>query len=205
MPDSYVYSDRLYARPIENEDLERIAALYLNDKKDDFDSIKDAFDVNNKIDEKKLLRVIRDRIPYYQSVKLSKRKPFSRFVVFDQETDECIGLFGFDSMNINDEMISISENSDEYDNSQDSILISYKIHTNQVNKGYCTEIARELISWFFENFTHTQLLANVYKDNIASHKVLEKLGFEKVFEFKYLGSDVPNVNCLGLLAENLNY
>jgi predicted acetyltransferase len=194
-------SKRLYAKVIKNHDLQTLSSLYIHDDISTFDAIKDAFD-DNKINKQKLIEILQYRIHYYKDVKLSKRKPFSRFLIFDKDTDQCVGIFGFDRMNIEDKIYRTSKNAQKYTLSRKSILISYKIHPHHCNKGFGTEIVTQMIKWFFKNFTHTKILAHLYKNNIPSQRLLEKVGFEKIYEVKYLNSLEPNTDIVGLSNEN---
>ncbi len=195
-------SDRMYTKVIKNFHLEKLASLYVNDKLSTFDSIKNAFD-GDQMNKKKLLEILRNRIEYYEMIKLSKQKPFSRFLVFEQETDQCIGLVGFDFMNIEDRLYPTSKNSKKYDTSSKATLLSYKIHPWHCNKGYGTEIVKEMLKWFFKNFTKTQVLAHLYKENYASHKLLEKIGFDKIYEVKYLGADEMTTDLFGIVKDKI--
>ena len=197
-----VKSDRLYAKVIKNSNLKTLASLYMHDEFSMFDSIKDAFD-DDQINEKKVLEILKYRIEYYDSVKLSKQKPFSRFLIFEKETDQCIGLVGFDFMNIEDQLYPTSKNSKKYDTSAKSILLSYKIHPWHCNKGYGTEIVTAMLKWFFANFTHTQVLAHLYKNNYASRRLLEKIDFEKIYEVKYLGADEMTTDVVGIMRDKI--
>lgn len=50
------------------------------------------------------------------------------------------------------------------------------------NHGYMTEAVGVLADWAFKNSDHEYIIAETDKDNIASHKVLIKNGFEKYEE-----------------------
>lgn len=63
--------------------------------------------------------------------------------------------------------------------------IYYAIHPDEQGNGYATEASKELIHYAFETFDLKYLLASVDPENLASKRVLEKLGFE--FEKKLSG------------------
>lgn len=56
--------------------------------------------------------------------------------------------------------------------------IAYHIHENQWGKGYATEAAKGLIDYCFKTLKMHKLYADTEPSNIASQKVLEKLGFK---------------------------
>lgn len=67
---------------------------------------------------------------------------------------------------------------DIYLNSEESNLwIGYTIHPNFSRKGYAFEIANGIIDWAREK-EFTSILAGVEPDNVASIKLLEKLGLK---------------------------
>jgi len=58
------------------------------------------------------------------------------------------------------------------------IEIGYRYFPSYWNKGYCTEICNELIKYGFQNLNLDKIIAIVHPENIASVRVLEKLGLE---------------------------
>lgn len=57
------------------------------------------------------------------------------------------------------------------------IEILYEIADEYQNNGFATEAAKELIKWFFEVRDDMYLCAIVKVNNIASQRVIEKIGF----------------------------
>ena len=65
------------------------------------------------------------------------------------------------------------------------VEIGYGIDPGHQNKGYTTEAARRLIQWAFEDNCCQRIIApGTRKDNIASNRVLEKLGMKIYQETK---------------------
>jgi len=60
----------------------------------------------------------------------------------------------------------------------DAIEYLYALNYQEWNKGYATEIGRNFIRYYRSNVSDNELIAIVYPDNIASKKVLTKIGFE---------------------------
>ena len=55
--------------------------------------------------------------------------------------------------------------------------IGYWLGEDFWSKGYMTEAALQVIHYTFEELSLTQLWASIYKENIASQRVIEKCGF----------------------------
>ncbi len=55
--------------------------------------------------------------------------------------------------------------------------IGYALMPEHWGKGYATELLAEGVQYFFTNFTNKQLFAITQPENIASEKVLLKVGF----------------------------
>lgn len=63
------------------------------------------------------------------------------------------------------------------DTLDNEVEILYGVSDEYQRKGYCMEAASSLIQWVFENTATTRLSAIVKPENIASEKVIKKLGF----------------------------
>ncbi len=57
--------------------------------------------------------------------------------------------------------------------------IGYGISRTHWGKGYTTEAARAVISWAFETFTLAKVMGRADSRNVASWKVMEKLGMHR--------------------------
>ncbi len=80
------------------------------------------------------------------------------FAVILKETNELIGIceIGFARCN--------------------SAAVAWMINKNHSGKGYCTELGKELFRIAFEQIGLHRLYAHVDSENIASRRVMEKLG-----------------------------
>ena len=57
------------------------------------------------------------------------------------------------------------------------VEIGYGINENHRNKGYATEAAKAIVQFAFEQAEQEELVATISAENIASRRVIEKLGF----------------------------
>ena len=55
---------------------------------------------------------------------------------------------------------------------------------NYQGKGYATEAAKAMIKYMFEKVKIEKISSGAVKDNIASCKIFEKLGFDKICEIE---------------------
>ena len=63
-------------------------------------------------------------------------------------------------------------------------------------RGYATEASNSLLNYVRENTSLRKFRANVYKENIASSKVLQKLGFKQTGEGEVFSlSEQANISC----------
>jgi RimJ/RimL family protein N-acetyltransferase len=69
-----------------------------------------------------------------------------------------------------------------YPNENGEVVIGYSIDENYRCKGYMTEALNGLVLWVFENPEACTIIADTLKSNIASQRVLEKLGMIKYNE-----------------------
>lgn len=67
-------------------------------------------------------------------------------------------------------------------NEKEEVEIGYGIDDEYQNQGYATEAIGELITWAHNQKGVKNVLAETEKENIASHKVLQKLGMTKCSE-----------------------
>lgn len=88
-------------------------------------------------------------------------EPWQVLAIETKSNNKCIGLVGvIPQKKINGEIEILYEIADEYQ-----------------NNGFATEAANELIKWFFETRDNKYLCAIVKVSNIASQRVIEKIGF----------------------------
>lgn len=69
-----------------------------------------------------------------------------------------------------------------YPNEVGEVIIGYGIEEKYRKNGYATEAVGRLIKWIFENQKVKYIIADTEKNNIPSHKVLEKAGANKYKE-----------------------
>jgi len=62
------------------------------------------------------------------------------------------------------------------------VEIGYGMQDEYRCKGYATEAVKELINWAFSFNNVTEVIAETEKNNLPSHRVLEKVGMEKYEE-----------------------
>ena len=93
--------------------------------------------------------------------KMDVKIPFVLLAVELKESGRCIGLIGIGPKR-------------ELDN---EIEILFEIADEHQSRGYITEAGKALIAWTFDNTGIPQLIAIVKHDNLASQRVIAKLGF----------------------------
>lgn len=104
-------------------------------------------------------------------------EPFQVLAVEKNEEKQCIGLIGIaPKRELNNEVEILFAIADEYQ-----------------NKGYATEAGKAIIDWAFQNCVLDYLVAIVKLDNIASQRVIEKLGFKHIEQriIPYDGKPTP--------------
>lgn len=69
-----------------------------------------------------------------------------------------------------------------YPNESGEVIVGYSIEEGYKCKGYMTEAVKALIHWIFQNSDVKAVIADTLKDNIPSHKVLQKIGMVKYKE-----------------------
>jgi 1,6-anhydro-N-acetylmuramate kinase/RimJ/RimL family protein N-acetyltransferase len=63
---------------------------------------------------------------------------------------------------------------------RDIFELGYSILPDEWNKGFATEIARGLADWFFANRPDPRFVAFAYVENLASIRVMQKLGMTEI-------------------------
>lgn len=86
------------------------------------------------------------------------------YFVVEKETNTIVGDIGFKG-----------KPSEEH-----TVEIGYGIIPAAQNKGYATEAVSTLIEWAFASGQVKKIIAECLHDNLASIKVLEKLGMKKI-------------------------
>lgn len=87
------------------------------------------------------------------------------WILEDKKTGNIIGRMGYNNREVNDKI---------------EVEFGYLIDKNYQNQGYATEVGKELIKYGFEKLYFEKINLFIEKDNIASLKLGEKLGFKVV-------------------------
>jgi RimJ/RimL family protein N-acetyltransferase len=70
-----------------------------------------------------------------------------------------------------------------YDNTPE-IEIGYRMLKEHWNKGYATEASKVLLKYGFENLALKKMVSSAHVDNVASRRVMEKIGL-KFMDFRF--------------------
>ena len=146
-------SERLLLKEIDWGDVSDIHKLHSFPEVDKYNTLGLPKDIN---ETKELIR------PFIKEQTVEKRKLYFWKVII-KETQEFIGIAG---MNLSLNEFRLGE-------------IYCKILPSNWNNGYATEISKTLIKSGFEKFKLHKIEAGVATENIASIKVLEKLGMTR--------------------------
>jgi RimJ/RimL family protein N-acetyltransferase len=105
-----------------------------------------------------------EALPYFREllIKNGGTKGFDSWIIVAKESREIVGGIGF----IGDPDLD------------GSIEIGFATNESHRRNGYCLEAAQALVSWAWNQASVTGIAARCEPDNIASKRVLEKLGFQ---------------------------
>lgn len=98
-------------------------------------------------------------------------------VLVRKDTSEAIGIAGF------------TENTNP---NEPGLEFSWFIVPEQQKKGYATEITQEILELAFEQLDIDRVFAETHPENVASNKVLEKLGFVNAGERHHKYNGLPD-------------
>ena len=146
-------SIRLLFSEVTANDLESVHALYSSPEVDQYNTLGIPKDIE---DTKNLIR----RMVYSQ--KEMPRNSYN-WTLTIKETNEFIGMGG---LSLSNNIFKLGE-------------IYFEIMPNFWDNGYATEAANQLISIGFDTFKLHKIEAGVAIDNIASIRVLEKIGMQR--------------------------
>lgn len=121
--------------------------------------------------KKEVARFLKTTIAY------QKKYPYSLFCVFEKDTGDFVGQGGLSHLAFNDK--------------QSDSEIAYRLHKRFWGKGYGTEIAQALVDCGFKYLTIKRLVAFVDPENIASRRVIEKIGMTYTGTIRYYGKERP--------------
>lgn len=148
-----IETERARMRLIQLTDLSDIHALHSLPETDEYN----ALGIPKDIDETK--SIITSWIDQHQSTDATN----NTLAIIEKTTDNFIGLFGLKR--------SIAK--------YKSAEVWYKLHVDYWNQGYATEVLKVIIDYCFETLHLHRVEAGVAVDNIASIRVLEKVGMTK--------------------------
>ena len=105
---------------------------------------------------------------------------YGMWAVFDRKTDRLIGEAGLEHR------IDVNREKFPYDWMFDEKCdeLGFCFAEDLWGQGYCTEVCRAILKYGIETLGHNCFFARAVKENAASVRVLEKLGF-KHYEGKY--------------------
>jgi len=127
-----------------------------------------------------------------------KEMKYIRWSITDINTQAFMGTCGYQSMN---EFNSKAE-------------ISYDLAPEYWHRAYMTEAIFAILQWGFDEFGLNRVEAMIYPGNIASEKLILRLGFKKeglLREYAYFRDTYTDLNLFSLLkkeflnAESFNY
>ncbi len=107
-----------------------------------------------------------------KSIDHQQKHGFSLGNVYDKETGTFVGRAG---------LIYLA-----FDDTQTEIEVGYALLAPYWNKGYATELSRDLIKWGFQHLSVDHLVGVIRPQNERSGRVLEKSGM------KYIGNSLYN-------------
>jgi ribosomal-protein-alanine N-acetyltransferase len=124
-----------------------------------------------------------------KSISHHQKHGFSFGSVFEKETGIFIGQAGIMFL--------------DYDDTQPDVEIGYRLHKRFWNKGYATELSRELIKWGFKHLPVDKLVAVINPQNEKSRHVLEKVSMSYVGKINCYNSEVAKYEiCKNIIEYN---
>jgi len=155
---AFLASERLYLRAFVSSDWENIYQL---DSDPEVMKYLSQYPLDDKSDYPK---IIEGCMAYYQ-----EKPGFGVWAAIEKESEEFIGWF----------MLKKYQYSDDQE-------LGYRLMKKYWGKGYATEMAFQLIEYGFLEKNLPKIVALTHPENIASQKVLEKVGMKyiKTIPFK---------------------
>lgn len=101
-----------------------------------------------------------------------QRNGFGRWLVINKSTQEFLGWCGL-----------------KYDEKLDETDIGFRFFENFWNQGFATESAKACIDYGFKELNLKTIVGRAMKENLASIKVLEKIGLHYEKDFVFDGKD----------------
>ncbi|WP_312089797.1 GNAT family N-acetyltransferase [Chryseobacterium sp.] len=101
-----------------------------------------------------------------------RRNGFGRWAVIEKSTNEFIGWCGL-----------------KYDEKLDETDIGFRFFEHFWNQGFATESAKACIDYGFKELNLKTIIGRAMKENLASVKVLEKIGLQYDRDFDFDGKE----------------
>jgi RimJ/RimL family protein N-acetyltransferase len=159
--DTHIHTSRLYLRELTEQDATALFEL-------DSDPEVHLFLGNQP------LKSMEEALPVIQFIRQQYRENgIGRWAVIERESDQMIGWSGFKL--IRD---TVNGHTAYYD-------LGYRFMRKHWGKGYATEAAKAMVDYGFNTMGLTEIYAIADLENLASRKVLEKVGMMCKGEFMY--------------------
>jgi RimJ/RimL family protein N-acetyltransferase len=100
---------------------------------------------------------------------------FGTWAAIEKSSGEFLGWFGFNPTD---------------SSKPENVELGYRLRRAAWGKGYATEAARALIQKGFDELQVQRVFASTYEDNLASRRVMEKLGMTLVRRFRLSPTDL---------------
>lgn len=94
-----------------------------------------------------------------------KRNSYGRWAVMKKDSNKFLGWCGL-----------------KFDGKETDI--GFRFFEHSWNKGYATESAKACLEYGFNKLNLTEIVGRAMKDNLGSHKVLEKTGLKPYYELE---------------------
>jgi [ribosomal protein S5]-alanine N-acetyltransferase len=153
MNNKILTSTHCHLRPVEKRDLNNMHTLHSMPETDQFNTLG----IPSSIDETEIL------LHHWTTETNSEHPKKYYFVIELNVTDDFVGLAG------------INIGKEKYKNAE----IWFKIHPHFWNRGLATQTAKRLIDFGFQDLQLHRIEAGCAVDNIASVRVLEKIGMTR--------------------------
>lgn len=150
-----IETERLWLRPIEKNDVDRIFLLDSNPEVMKYIGVPVVKELHES--EKVIDRIQKQYIDY----------GIGRFAVIEKATNLLIGWSGLKYLTE-----TINDHINIYD-------LGYRFLPEFWGKGYATEAAKPFVKLAFEELKLEKLYAMAHAENIGSNKILQKLGFQQ--------------------------
>jgi len=114
---------------------------------------------------------------------------FGKYAVIDSNDDKIVGIIGFEFMYdpehksnplLKTPQVLAYEKLINDKTFHGDFELGYYIHEDYRNRGLASELAKAICNWAFINFPIERIVAVAHIENIASQKVLERVGFKYI-------------------------